>query len=53
MYAFLTIDISYKSKKRLNKCFMVMQDSNRQLFTESVIDEVLLDVDDVKMASWG
>lgn len=29
-------------KQRLKKCFMVMQDVNHQLFTESVLDEVLL-----------
>lgn len=28
--------------KRLSSCYMVMQDVNHQLFTESVIDEVLL-----------
>ena len=31
-----------KSKKRLSACYMVMQDVNHQLFTESVLDEVLL-----------
>lgn len=30
------------AKKRLNSCYLVMQDVNHQLFTESVIDEVLL-----------
>lgn len=30
------------SKKRLAACYMVMQDVNHQLFTESVLDEVLL-----------
>lgn len=29
-------------KKRLKNCYMVMQDVNHQLFTESVLDEVLL-----------
>ncbi len=29
-------------KQRLKQCFMVMQDVNHQLFTESVLDEVLL-----------
>lgn len=33
---------SYPSKKRLGKIFMVMQDVNHQLFTESVLDEVLI-----------
>lgn len=30
------------SKKRLSKCYMVMQDVNYQLFTESVLEEVML-----------
>lgn len=30
------------AKKRLASCYMVMQDVNHQLFTESVLDEVLL-----------
>lgn len=29
-------------RQRLKQCFMVMQDVNHQLFTESVLDEVLL-----------
>lgn len=29
-------------KERLNKCYMVMQDVGHQLFTESVLDEVLI-----------
>jgi energy-coupling factor transport system ATP-binding protein len=29
-------------KERLKRCFMIMQDVNHQLFTESVLDEVLL-----------
>ena len=33
---------SMDSKKRLKNCYMVMQDVNHQLFTESVLDEVLL-----------
>ena len=32
--------LSYKT--RLKKCYMVMQDVNHQLFTESVIDELLI-----------
>lgn len=42
----------YKSSKRLKECYMVMQDVNHQLFTESVMDEVLLsmDKDNVKKA---
>ena len=31
-----------KTKQRLKCCYMVMQDVNHQLFTESVLDEVLL-----------
>jgi energy-coupling factor transport system ATP-binding protein len=33
---------SVSTKDRLKKCCMVMQDVNRQLFTESVLDEILL-----------
>ena len=33
---------SYNSKTRLKEIFMVMQDTNHQLFTESVLDEVLI-----------
>ena len=33
-------------KQRLHKSFMVMQDVNHQLFTESVLDEVGLNLDD-------
>ena len=29
----------YKRKERLNEIFLVMQDVNHQLFTESVLDE--------------
>lgn len=32
----------YDNKKRIRKCYMVMQDINHQLFTESVLDEILL-----------
>ena len=35
-------DKQYRGKKRINLCFPVMQDVNHQLFTESVLDEVLL-----------
>ena len=34
--------ISYTYKKRIGMIFMVMQDVNHQLFTESVLDEVLI-----------
>ena len=36
---------SYTAKARLKKSYMVMQDVNHQLFTESVIEEVLLSMD--------
>lgn len=41
-----------KRKDRLNKSYMVMQDVNHQLFTESVLDEVLLSMDeeDIELA---
>ncbi len=41
-----------KRKDRLKKSYMVMQDVNHQLFTESVLDEVLLSMDeeDMKLA---
>ena len=35
-------DAIYTARQRLRLCFMVMQDVNHQLFTESVLDEVLL-----------
>ena len=34
--------ISYRSRERLKRCYMVMQDVGHQLFTESVLDEVLI-----------
>ena len=36
----------FKRKDLLKKSYMVMQDVNHQLFTESVIDEVLLSMDE-------
>ena len=36
---------SYTAKERLKKSYMVMQDVNHQLFTESVIEEILLSMD--------
>lgn len=33
---------SLKRSKRLQKCFMVMQDPGHQLFTESVMEEILI-----------
>lgn len=35
----------YTNKQRIHLCYMVMQDVNHQLFSESVKDEVLLGVD--------
>ncbi|MDO4269210.1 MAG: energy-coupling factor ABC transporter ATP-binding protein, partial [Eubacteriales bacterium] len=35
-------DKIYSGKERLKLCYMVMQDVNHQLFTESVLDEILL-----------
>ena len=41
-----------KNRERLKKCYMVMQDVNHQLFTESVLDEVLISMvkEDEKVA---
>ncbi|NLG02988.1 MAG: ATP-binding cassette domain-containing protein, partial [Clostridia bacterium] len=36
----------YRSKERLRNCYLVMQDVNHQLFTESVLDEVLLSLNE-------
>lgn len=35
----------YDTRERLKKCFMVMQDVNHQLFTESVKEEILLSIE--------
>ena len=35
-------DLKLKPKKRLNSSFLVMQDVNHQLFTESVLEEIAL-----------
>lgn len=32
----------YNNKDRLNSCYMVMQEVNHQLFTETVLDEILI-----------
>lgn len=34
-----------RSRDRLDECYMVMQDVNHQLFTESVEDEILISMD--------
>ncbi|MBQ6511544.1 energy-coupling factor ABC transporter ATP-binding protein [Methanobrevibacter sp.] len=39
-------DVRLKRKDLLKKTYMVMQDVNHQLFTESVLDEVLLSMDE-------
>lgn len=36
---------------RLNRCYMVMQDAGHQLFTESVLDEVLISTPDENEAA--
>ena len=39
----VTVDgTPYRTRERLKKCYMVMQDVGHQLFTESVLDEVLI-----------
>jgi len=38
-------NLSLKAKDRLKNCYMVLQDVNHQLFTESVMDEVLLSME--------
>lgn len=35
----------YSPKDRLNTCYMVMQEVNHQLFTETVLDEVLISME--------
>lgn len=43
----LTLDgKALKAKERLHNCYMIMQDVNHQLFTESVRDEVMLSMTD-------
>ena len=37
---------TYRPRDRLNTCYMVMQEVNHQLFTESVLDEVLISMDE-------
>lgn len=36
----------YRPKDRLSTCYMVMQEVNHQLFTETVLDEVLISMED-------
>ena len=35
----------YRPKDRLNTCYMVMQEVNHQLFTETVLDEVIISME--------
>jgi len=42
-------DKTLKAKDRLRSCYMIMQDVNHQLFTESVRDEVMLSITDKQM----
>ena len=37
---------NYSRKERLKLCYMVMQEVNHQLFTESVLDEVLISMEE-------
>lgn len=37
---------AYRPKDRLNTCYMVMQEVNHQIFTETVLDEVLISMED-------
>lgn len=37
---------TYRPKDRLNTCYMVMQEVNHQLFTESVMDEILISMEE-------
>ncbi|MCD2491953.1 energy-coupling factor ABC transporter ATP-binding protein [Lacrimispora sp. NSJ-141] len=37
---------TYRPKDRLNTCYMVMQEVNHQLFTETVLDEVRISMED-------
>ena len=37
---------SYRPKDRLSTCYMVMQEVNHQLFTETVLDEVLISMNE-------
>ncbi len=37
---------TYRPRDRLNTCYMVMQEVNHQLFTETVLDEVLISMEE-------
>ena len=50
----LTVEqTAYRPKDRLNLCYMVMQDVGHQLFTESVLDEVLISMPEEDEAAAG
>lgn len=36
----------YRKKEKMRLCYMVMQDVNHQIFTESVLDEIILGIND-------
>ena len=43
----VTVDgTAFRPRDRLNRCYMVMQDAGHQLFTESVLDEVLISMNE-------
>ncbi len=46
-------DQTLRARQLLKKSYMVMQDVNHQLFTESVLDEVLLSMENAEEASAG
>ena len=43
----------YSRRERLKLCYMVMQDVNHQLFTESVLDEIFLSMSTEDRAKGG
>ncbi len=43
---FLLVGRPWKRKTRNKECYMVFQDVNHQLFTESVLDELMISMDD-------
>lgn len=48
----VTVDgTALRPRDRLNRCYMVMQDAGHQLFTESVLDEVLISTPDENEAA--
>ncbi len=48
----VTVDgTAFRPRERLNRCYMVMQDAGHQLFTESVLGEVLISTPDENEAA--